>query len=185
MNVQLTFAGASTADVLAQMKAFIAASDPVPLSEEAIVSLREPAPEFPLAEEKTPAAVEIPAKPKRKRRTKAEMAEARGAAAARGETPAKAEPVEAEPVEEPVVEAPVVEAPAPTSRRRGAAKPAEPVEAPVDNITNADLAKAASEAAERIDTGAVAGILEQFGVTRIDQLYETQRREFLDAVAAI
>ncbi|KKL63398.1 hypothetical protein LCGC14_2175480, partial [marine sediment metagenome] len=56
-------------------------------------------------------------------------------------------------------------------------------DAPVsDNITDADLTKAASIGAETITPAKVMEILEQFGVGDVSKLEGESRREFLDMI---
>ena len=75
--------------------------------------------------------------------------------------------------------------------KRGSKKSGEPkatrktkyrskVEPVSDEITDADLAKAASIAAEAITPAKVMATLEQFGVGDVSQLKGEDRREFLD-----
>ena len=62
-----------------------------------------------------------------------------------------------------------------------AASKAKKAPAPVsDEITDADLSKAASIAAGEITPLKVTAILEQFGVGQVSELKDEQRREFLD-----
>lgn len=49
-----------------------------------------------------------------------------------------------------------------------------------DKITDADLAVAASQAAQKITPKAVMDIMEEFGVGKVNELKPKQRREFLD-----
>ena len=65
----------------------------------------------------------------------------------------------------------------PSSRRKGRA---EPVEKEEGGITDADLSKAASEAAMAVPPDAVKEIISQFGVEDMRKLDQGQRREFLD-----
>lgn len=58
-------------------------------------------------------------------------------------------------------------------------KKAEPVS---DEITDADLAKAASQGAEQIGPKLVIEILEQFSVGSVSELKGDQRKEFIDLV---
>ena len=65
-------------------------------------------------------------------------------------------------------------------RKKGSAK-TKKAPAPVsDEITDADLSKAASIAAGEITPLKVTAILEQFGVGQVSELKDEQRREFLD-----
>ena len=53
--------------------------------------------------------------------------------------------------------------------------------APVsDDISDADLSKAASAGAEQITPNGVTAILEQFGVSHVSELVGASRREFID-----
>ena len=68
------------------------------------------------------------------------------------------------------------------TRKRNAksrSKKAEPVS---DEITDADLAKAASHGAEEIGPKLVTEILEQFGVGNVAELKDDQRKEFIDLI---
>ena len=73
-----------------------------------------------------------------------------------------------------------------TSRRKGkrkaAAKPAEEAVAE-DQISDADVAKAASAAAPVITPKAVKEVLGAFGVSTVNDLSQTQRRDFIDNLA--
>ena len=69
--------------------------------------------------------------------------------------------------------------PEPAKRRRKS-KATENVDA--DEISDADLSKAASQGASEITPKGVMEILEQFGVEKVEQLEGGQRREFLDLV---
>jgi len=82
--------------------------------------------------------------------------------------------------------APKEEAPKVSSRRKGngAAEPAPAEEAAEeetgDEITDADLSKAASEAARVISPPEVTAVIDQFGVGHMREMDQPQRREFLD-----
>ncbi len=152
-----------------------------------------------------------PQKPRRQRRTKAEMAEAR---AAEAESNKFEEDVQAAAQE--VQEEIDAAEPAPRRRRRAAPEaeekstgrrrrrsgPAEdPTSAPAverkgrrtkdvspaeqgtaDEITDRDVSKAASEGAQDISPKAVRGILDQFAVSNVADLDQGQRREFIDLI---
>lgn len=72
------------------------------------------------------------------------------------------------------------EAPKAGSRRK-TAKPPAPADDGDDEINDADLSKAASEAAQVITPGGVQEILDQFGCA-LRELDQSQRQEFLDLV---
>ena len=165
-------------------------------------------------------------KPKRKRRTKAEMAEARAAEQEkehaeetdRGATPDEAE---GDPAAGPprgrrgrrrravaggdasTSSAEGTEAVNPTGRRRKQAKssaeaadgakekkgrrastkPAESVSSPSDgdeDLTDADMAKAASEAARVLTPKVVMDILQEFGVGVVNDIPQGERQEFVE-----
>ena len=68
-------------------------------------------------------------------------------------------------------------------KRRNKRKKSQEKEAPVsDEITDADLAKAASNGAEEIGPKLVTEILEQFGVGNVSELKGDQRKEFIDLI---
>ena len=69
-------------------------------------------------------------------------------------------------------------------RRRGKAAPAEeaPAEEVSDEISDADVSRAASQAAEVITPQEVTAVLESFGVASVGELDQAQRREFLDTL---
>ena len=75
------------------------------------------------------------------------------------------------------------EDPEPKRRRRHRA--ASDNEKPIsegDEITDRDVSKAASEGAQYLTPAAVRGILDQFGVANVGDLDQPQRREFIDMV---
>jgi hypothetical protein len=96
-----------------------------------------------------------------------------------------AERVEVAPAPEPEAAKPEPKKP---SKRKGPAEkaaepePAEEVEAAVEtsDITDADLAKAASHAAGKITPAVVKEILAEFGVDNVQQLGSEVRQQFLD-----
>lgn len=51
-----------------------------------------------------------------------------------------------------------------------------------DSITDADVAKAASEAARELTPAVVLSVLEEFGVGNVAELSQEQRREFMDSL---
>ena len=144
-------------------------------------------------------------KPRRRRRSKAEMAEARN------EEAQAAEEADAHPEEEPprrrrrravadeAEPASQGEDDPPTSRRRRR-RPATEEDNPkpkrhrftgkqgsshgdtVDEITDRDVSKAASDGAQELTPAAVRGILDQFGVANVGDLDQEQRCEFIDMV---
>jgi len=63
-------------------------------------------------------------------------------------------------------------------------KPAQEAPAETSDITNADLAKAASHAAGQITPARVKETLEHFGVSKVQELVGDQRQEFLDDLKA-
>ena len=66
-----------------------------------------------------------------------------------------------------------------TKKTRG--KSLKKKEAPIsDEITDADLARAASNGAEEIGPKLVTEILEQFGVGNVSELKGSQRKEFIE-----
>ena len=64
-----------------------------------------------------------------------------------------------------------------TLKKKSSPKKAKPIS---DKITDADLAKAASIAAEAITPALVMAFLEQLGVGDVSELKGDERREFLD-----
>ncbi len=74
-----------------------------------------------------------------------------------------------------------------SSRRRGAAK-AEPkktkAKSTAKKITDNAVVKAASQAAEHILPAGVSKVLKTFGVDKVNELDQDQRREFIDTLAA-
>ncbi len=52
-----------------------------------------------------------------------------------------------------------------------------------DDISDADVAKAASEGAQELTPTVVTAILEEFGVSVVNDLSQEQRREFVDQIA--
>lgn len=67
--------------------------------------------------------------------------------------------------------------------KKGAGKGKKKHSAPVsDDISDADLSKAASAGAEKITPNGVTSILVQFGVSHVSELVGKDRREFLDAL---
>jgi hypothetical protein len=73
------------------------------------------------------------------------------------------------------------------SRRKGngaAPKEEAPAAEEEGGITDSDLAKAASEAARLVTSGAVTEVIDQFGVGHLRELDQEQRREFLEALKA-
>jgi len=71
-------------------------------------------------------------------------------------------------------------------RTRGAATPAGSApSAKDDEISDMDLAKAASQAVTVILPSAVTELLEEFDCTKVNQLYKDQRRPFLDKLAKL
>lgn len=116
---------------------------------------------------------------RRKRRTKAEMDKARAQAEASEEGPPSQGPLDP-----------------PTPRRRKSRSEALPVdehEKPArrkrkkkedDGISDADVAKAASEGAQKLTPKVVSEILEEFGVGNVAELDQAQRREFMDILVA-
>ena len=145
--------------------------------------------------------------PKRKRRTKAEMAEAR----------AEESPQETEDPQDAGREETEDDPPTPRRRQRGGdnasagrrkerASSENPTERAAtagqrsrkktrplaaagtakspsdDEISDADVAKAASEGAQRLTPKVVTGILEEFGVSNVAELSQEQRREFMKAL---
>tara|TARA_R110000787_G_scaffold97868_3_gene201604 strand:- start:4574 stop:5002 length:429 start_codon:yes stop_codon:yes gene_type:complete len=96
----------------------------------------------------------------------------------RRDRPRKEEPVAETSSQDP--EAEPVEEEKPTRRRgrpktNGAAAP---------DISDADVAKAASQAASRITPKAVTAVLEEFGVGTVNDLDQAQRQEFMDRLDA-
>lgn len=79
-----------------------------------------------------------------------------------------------EPEASPAQTSPPAEAPASTRRRRGTTEDKPPT------ITDADLTKAASLAAETLGTKVVAEILGEFNVKLTSEIPEAERQEFLD-----
>ena len=127
---------------------------------------------------------ETPAeKPKRHRRTKAEMEADRVA-----EKPAEVEEAKAEKpaeVEEVKVETPrrrrrrdvePVTASVETPKRRGKATPA------TDELSDIDVAKAASDGAQERTPKFIIDLLGEFGAGHISQLGQLQRREFIERI---
>lgn len=131
-----------------------------------------------------------PAKARKKRRTKAEMAAARGEAPASVMTDwvevAKAE--EAAKANAAMKVSEDYAAANPPQRRRkavGEAKAAPATEAAPSGITNLDLTKAASEAARKASPDVVLGVLGQFGVANVSAIPDASRRKFLDMLKAL
>ena len=135
----------------------------------------------------TEAPVEAPAKPEGRRRrgggganisSPAEPAASEGAgrvgrrrrAGAADASPTPAEP--ATPVKEPEPAAPA------TSRRRPAGS--EPA-----GVSDADLSKAASEAAAVVGAAEVMALLDEFGVSKVNELPQGERREFIGLLADV
>ena len=126
-------------------------------------------------------------KPKRKRRTKAEMAEAKAAEEDQG-APEPEQPTIRRRRASPESEA------EPTSRRRrtpapedlalGAEDTTEAVPSSastdeIDEIDDDDVAKAASAAAEILTPDVVMALLEEFSVTNVGMLDQDARRDFI------
>jgi len=94
---------------------------------------------------------------------------------------------------EPAEEAPAEEAPVSRRRRSAEPEPTPPAEEPVrrsrraapaeDGISDADLTKAASQAAAKITPKVVMQILkEDYGVTTTNDVPKDKRQEFLDTL---
>ncbi len=142
-------------------------------------------------------------KPQRKRRTKAEIAKDRDTqakAAVENNLDAHLAEAEEQEIAAEQQEGPD-DPPEPRRRKRGDDVPAgrqrqraeaTPEEKPKrgkrrkkaddDEISDADVAKAASEGAQRLTPKVVTGILEEFGVSNVAELSQEQRREFMKAL---
>lgn len=137
-------------------------------------------------------------KPRRRRRTKAEMKEVRAEEQLECQT---AEEQEAEAEVEPkrrrrrrpaaVAEENTTEEGKKRRRRRGTVIPEDDppkrrrrstANKEPDEITDRDVSKAASEGAQELTPAAVRGILDQFGVANVGDLDQSQRCEFIDMV---
>ena len=126
-----------------------------------------------------------PPTPKRRRRTKAEMELARQAGAV-VESPESEDHAEAEQEEPPTPRrrrkravddtGDYVEPASPKRRRRAKATEEQ------DEISDADVAKAASEGAQRLTPKVVTNILSEYGVDNVAELSQNQRREFMTAL---
>ena len=103
-------------------------------------------------------------------------------------------PAGATPAEEPVAEEKpkrgrrkkAVEAPAEEKPKRGRRAKAEPEPAPVSEqtsgITNAELAKAMSQAASKVGSEEALAVLKEFGVKRVNELPNEERESFLQTL---
>ena len=110
-------------------------------------------------------------KPKRQRRTKAEI------------EAAEKEATERRPTEVQISPEPQSTEPKPRRRRKregelSAAPDAAPSKPDDAEITDADVARAASDAARVLTSKVVVGVLGEFGVANVGELSQEQRREF-------
>ena len=67
-----------------------------------------------------------------------------------------------------------------TTKRKTTSRSKKTIEPVSDEITDADLARAASNGAEEIGPKLVTEILEQFGVGNVSELKGSQRKEFIE-----